>query len=158
MYCVSFSADGRRVVSGSEDETVRIWSAGTQKQIGEDTVGAFKTIHCVSESADGCHIVSRDSRKTIIWKRENRAIVWKSESDERSSQNGVTDEGKHSEADTTDGEDAFENEITNDEAEEIIRSCGQHTARLWPESFPAYSAELYCDDGSAYSNWMAKRL
>ncbi len=36
----------------------------------------------------------------------------------------------------------------------IFRSCGQHTPHLWPNSFPAYSSELYCDDdgGSAYSN------
>ncbi len=154
MLCVSISADGRRVVSGSYDKTVRIWNADTHEQIGEVPVEHSRAVDYVSESNDGCHIVYRcyydDNR--IIWNSENRAIVWNSEKAEVGSQNDVTDEGKHSETDTTDGEDAFENEITNDEAEKIIRSCGHHTPHLWPESFPAYSSELYCDNESAYSN------
>ncbi len=68
------------------------------------------------------------------------------------------------EADTTDGENAFENEITGDEAAKIIRSCCQHTPHLRPHSFPAYSTELYCDDGSAYTDldgeesWIADNI
>ncbi len=36
------------------------------------------------------------------------------------------------------------NTIDNDDAETIIRSCGQLTRRLWPNSFPVYTPELYC--------------
>ncbi len=156
MYCVSFSADARRVVSGSADRTIRIWNADAHELIGEALLGYSNLVFCVSESADGCHILSRDSDGiTIIRKCENRSIVWKSKNNEQDFQNDVTDVDKRSETNTTDGEDAFENEITNDEAEMIIRSCGQQTPHLWPDSFLAYSAELYCDndDESAYSNF-----
>ncbi len=43
------------------------------------------------------------------------------------------------------------NKIENDEAETIIRSCGQQTPHLWPDSFPAYTLELYCKEQSVYS-------
>ncbi len=159
VCCVSFSADGRRVLSGSWDETVRIWNADTHEQIGEALRGHSETIGCVSESADGCHIVSRDDDgTTIIWKSENRAIVWKSKNSERASQIDVTGEEKRSERHSTDEEDALVNEIINDEAEKIIRNCGQHSPHLWPNSFPAYAAELYCDDGYAYSNLEGKKF
>ncbi len=42
--------------------------------------------------------------------------------------------------------------ITSAEAEKIIRSCGRRTSHLWPNYFRTYSAELYCDRNSAYSN------
>ncbi len=99
----------------------------------------------MSESADGCHIVSRDDAGvTIIWQRKNRAIVWKSKNIERASQNDVTDGEKRSEADAADGEDAFENEISGDGSwQRSSRSCCQHTPHLWPHFSPAYSTELY---------------
>ncbi len=103
--------------------------------------------------ADGRHIVSRDEGgNTIIWSRENRAILWQSKNIERDYQNDVTDEENGSDKDSSDGVRAFENEIADEEAETIIRSCGQQTPHLWPNSFPSYSAELYCEEGSAYSN------
>ncbi len=105
-------ADGRRVVSGSGDQTVRIWNAATHEQIGDALLEHSVIIVCMSESSDRCHIVSRDANYniiTIIWKGENRAIMWKSKNIERPSQNDVTDEEKRSETDTTDMLDAFEN-------------------------------------------------
>ncbi len=101
---------------------------------------------------DATSCLVRYGGATIIWKRENRAIAWESKNIKCASQTDVTDEQKRSETDTADGKDAFENEITSDEAEKIIRRCGQHTRHLWPHSFPAYSSELYCDGRSAYSN------
>ncbi len=44
-----------------------------------------------------------------------------------------------------------QNKIENDDAETIIRSCGQQTPHLWPDSFPAYASELYCKEQSVYS-------
>ncbi len=66
----------------------------------------------------------------------------KSRNIERASQNDVTDKENRPEADTSHREDAFQNEITGDEAEKIIRSFGQHTTHLWPHCFPAYSSEF----------------
>ncbi len=129
VRCVSFSADGRRVVSGSWEGTVLMWNADTHQQIGDALRGYSTQVVCLSESADGCHIVSRDFHgNTIIWNRENRAIVWKS---------------AH--------EHAPENEIENDDAETIIRCCGQQTPHLWPKSFPVYTSELYCKKESGFT-------
>jgi WD40 repeat protein len=36
---VAFSLDGRRIVSGSGDKTLRIWDAGTGQQIGAPLTG-----------------------------------------------------------------------------------------------------------------------
>ncbi len=84
VFCASFSSDGRRVVSGSLDKTVRIWNSETHEQNGEALLGHSGEVDWVSESADGCHIVSRDCDDiTIIWKRENMAIVWKSKNIEK---------------------------------------------------------------------------
>jgi len=39
VYSVAFSHDGKRVVSGSEDGTVRVWDAETGEAIGEPFQG-----------------------------------------------------------------------------------------------------------------------
>ncbi len=129
VRCVSFSADGRRAVSGSRDGTVRIWNAGTRQQIGEALSGHSSPARRVSESADGCHIVSQHCDGiTVIREREDKAIVWKSKNIEHASQGDATYEQTGSDTDTTDAEtddtdweDAFENEIASDEAEETIQ-------------------------------------
>ncbi len=104
---VAFSYDGRRIVSASRDETVRIWSVETHQQIGNtlhrrepvprmtrDGKGRRIMAIChVSESADGLHIVSRDRHGcTIIWRRESGKIVWLSTSAESNSEE--TDSGE----------------------------------------------------------------
>ncbi len=130
-WCIAFSFDGLRIVSGSFDNKVRLWDAETHKQIGGALLGNKEPVRCVSESFDGCYVVSRDfMRRTIIWNRRTRAIVWKSEKNQGMAACHMTDR----------------------KAEKIIRSCGQNTPHLWPSSFPTYSAELYCEEGSVYSN------
>ncbi len=136
ISCVSFSFDGLRIVSGCRNNTVRIWNAATRKQLGE-TIQA--TVMVASESADGCHIVCREYvlwDVTTIWERTSRAIVWKSEKS---------------------GESIYENGITDNEAEKIIRSCGQLTPDLWPKSFPAYAADVYWEDDAVYSNLLGEK-
>ncbi len=133
VYGASFSSCGRHVVSGYSDTNVRVWNASTHERIGEALHGNSESVGCVSESADGRHITSGDAYNTIIiWEREARAIVWKSKNVECPSQSNATDYENGSGTDAGDGKDASENEITNDEAEAIIRSCGQGTPHLWP--------------------------
>jgi len=65
---VAFSADGRRVVSGSKDRTVRVWDATT----GETVAGPFKGhadwVLSVAFSPNGCQIVSGSKDRTIrVW-------------------------------------------------------------------------------------------
>ncbi len=71
---------------------------------------------------------------------------------ELASQKDITDEQKRRETDATNGEDTSETEITRDKAKNAICSCGQHTPFFLADSFPAYSAELFCKYGSAYSS------
>jgi WD40 repeat protein len=64
---VSFSSDGLRIVSGSNDNTVRIWDAasGTVQHTME---GHTSTVTSVAFSSDGLRIVSGSYDETVrIW-------------------------------------------------------------------------------------------
>ncbi len=101
------------------------------------SVPVWKWIESVSECSDGRFVVSRDSYPmTNIWDRNSRRIVWNSEGS---------------------GGDRVDT-ILNDEAEEIIRSCGQETAHLWPVCFPMYSGSTYCTGRSVYSNVLGEQI
>ena len=64
---MSFSLDGKRIVSGSFDNTLKVWDA----QTGQETLtlkGHSDTVWSVSFSPDGKWIVSGSDDKTIkIW-------------------------------------------------------------------------------------------
>ena len=65
---VVYSPDGRYIVSGSLDETIRIWDASTQLQIGKPLTGHTNSVRSVAYSPDGRHIVSGSGDNTIrIW-------------------------------------------------------------------------------------------
>jgi WD40 repeat protein len=64
---VMFSPDGKRLVSGSEDATVRVWdtTSGTEVYTLEGHKG---TIHSVTFCPDGSRIVSGSADKTVrLW-------------------------------------------------------------------------------------------
>ena len=58
MFGVAFSPDGPRIVSGSVDNTVRIWDADTGQQIGAPLTGHTEPVAAVAFSPDGRRIVS----------------------------------------------------------------------------------------------------
>ncbi|KAJ7314193.1 quinon protein alcohol dehydrogenase-like superfamily, partial [Mycena albidolilacea] len=67
VWSVAFSPDGTRIVSGSSDNTVRIWDAatGTEEQKLE---GHGNSVWSVAFSPDGTRIVSGSSDNTVrIW-------------------------------------------------------------------------------------------
>lgn len=65
---VSYSPDGTRIVSGSRDNTVRIWDAKTGQPIGEPLQGHQADVDSVSFSPDGTRIVSGSLDNTVrIW-------------------------------------------------------------------------------------------
>ncbi|KAE9397806.1 hypothetical protein BT96DRAFT_61753 [Gymnopus androsaceus JB14] len=62
---VTFSPDGRRIVSGSDDQTVRIRNAETGLIIGEPLQEHTDYVKSVSSSPDGTSIVSESSYQTV---------------------------------------------------------------------------------------------
>ncbi|KAG9018784.1 POC1 centriolar protein A, partial [Serendipita sp. 407] len=64
IFSVAFSPDGRRIVSGSDDKTVRIWDAETGQQLGSSLEGHDGGVTPVAFSPDGRRIVSGSYDKT----------------------------------------------------------------------------------------------
>ncbi|KAG1864608.1 WD40-repeat-containing domain protein, partial [Suillus tomentosus] len=68
VYSVSFSPDGTRIVSGSSDDTVRVWDAATGLPLGEPFRGHTDSVWSVSFSPDGTRIVSGSNDSTVrVW-------------------------------------------------------------------------------------------
>ncbi len=67
MTSVAFNQDGTRVVSGSEDKTVRLWDAKTGKQLLV-LRGHTDAVSSVAFSPDGHRIASASKDKTVkVW-------------------------------------------------------------------------------------------
>lgn len=68
IVSVAFSPDGNYVVSGSTDETVRIWDVKAGTQVGEPLRGHSDWIRSVAFSPDGGRVVSGADDGTVrIW-------------------------------------------------------------------------------------------
>ncbi|KAG8861292.1 hypothetical protein FRB91_009203 [Serendipita sp. 411] len=68
---IAFSSDGRRIVSGSFDTTIRLWDTETGQPLGEPLRGHTGGVLSVSFSPDGRRIVSSSANKTIrLWDGE----------------------------------------------------------------------------------------
>ncbi|KAG8807414.1 POC1 centriolar protein A [Serendipita sp. 400] len=76
VYSVAYSLDGRYVVSGSSDKTIRIWDTETGAPVGEPLQGHTGLVQSVAYSLDGRYVVSGSGDKTIrIWDTETGAPV-----------------------------------------------------------------------------------
>jgi WD40 repeat protein len=81
---VAFSPDGRYVITGSADNTLRLWDAATHTPIGQPWVGHTDFVYGIAFMADGQHVVSvaldgtlrmwavRSMPQMIAWACENR--------------------------------------------------------------------------------------
>ncbi|KAI9507936.1 quinon protein alcohol dehydrogenase-like superfamily [Russula earlei] len=70
INALNFSADSKKVVSGSDDRSIRIWSAKTGQSIGGPMKGHDDSVRCVCFSPDGKQVAS-GSYDTIIWSVES---------------------------------------------------------------------------------------
>ena len=73
---VSYSPNAARVVTGSDDRTIRIWDAESGTVVGEPLTGHTAGVNAVVYSPDGRHIISGSSDHTIrIWDAEAGATL-----------------------------------------------------------------------------------
>ncbi|CCA76411.1 related to WD40-repeat protein (notchless protein) [Serendipita indica DSM 11827] len=71
VTAIAFSPDGSRIVSGSDDKTIRLWDAETGQSLGEPFRGHTNSVTAVAFSPDGSRIVSGSYDKTIrLWNAE----------------------------------------------------------------------------------------
>ena len=67
VYSVSYSPDGTKIVSGSLDNTVKIWDANTGQCL-KTLEGHSETVNSVAYSTDGTKIISGSGDETVkIW-------------------------------------------------------------------------------------------
>lgn len=72
---ISFSSDGNRIVSGSEDNSIIMWNSETGAIIRKYE-GHSDTVTTVSFSPDGSRVASRSADNSIIvWDSETGAII-----------------------------------------------------------------------------------
>jgi len=73
---VAFSPDGKRIVSGSEDRTLRLWDADKGVALGEPLRGHTGTVSSVAFSPDGRRIVSKSEDNTLrLWDAEKGVVL-----------------------------------------------------------------------------------
>jgi WD40 repeat protein len=68
VFSVAFSPDGKIISSGGMDNTVRLWSTATGKQLGDPLKGHSFWIRSVAFSPDGSALVSCSDDLTVrVW-------------------------------------------------------------------------------------------
>ena len=76
MRSVAFSPDGTRIVSGSDDKTLRLWDAKSGQCIGTPLKGHENSVWSVAFSSDGTRIVSGSQDKTLrLWRIESGEVL-----------------------------------------------------------------------------------
>ena len=77
VFAVAYSPGGTRIVSGSEDKTVRVWNTETGRLLSTLN-GHSLSVKCVAYSFDGSRIVSGSLDNIIrVWDTQSGQIVCK---------------------------------------------------------------------------------
>ena len=78
MQSIAYSPNGRRIISGASDKTIRIWDAETGVAVGNPLEGHTDYVLSVAYSSDGQRIISGSKDRTIrIWDAETGTAVGK---------------------------------------------------------------------------------
>lgn len=67
VTCLALSPTGAQVVSGFDDQTIRIWDSITGKPVGQPLVGHTGWVTAVAVSPDGASIVSGSEQTLYLW-------------------------------------------------------------------------------------------
>ena len=108
---VAFSPDGKRIVSGSWDETARVWDTNSGQPVGPPLTGHTGPVSSVAFSPDGKRIVSGSFDKTVR--------VWDANS------------GKPIGPPLTGHTDFVESVAFSPDGKRIVSSSNDTTVRLW---------------------------
>ena len=78
VNCISYPPNGKQIISGSSDMTIRIWDAESGAVIGEPLNGHTGSVLSIAHSPDERHIISGSDDNTIrIWDSGTGAVVGK---------------------------------------------------------------------------------
>ncbi|KAH7904984.1 quinon protein alcohol dehydrogenase-like superfamily [Hygrophoropsis aurantiaca] len=77
---IAYFHDGKRIISGSFDKTVRIWDVESQQQVGKSLMHDFD-VHSMALSPDERRLVS-GGEGVVLWDLEGRTVLWKREASE----------------------------------------------------------------------------
>src|SRR5262249_60559845 len=76
IICVAFPPDGRRILSGSLDHTLRLWDTKTGEEIRRFR-GHSHGIECLALSADGRRAVSGGNGTVRVWEVETGKEIYR---------------------------------------------------------------------------------
>jgi WD40 repeat protein len=84
IWSVEFSSDGRRIVSGSDDNSVRVWDSSTGETL-KVLEGHIDIVSSVGFSSDGRRIVSGSLDKSVrVWDSSTGEVLNTPEADTES--------------------------------------------------------------------------
>ncbi|KAH7917563.1 WD40 repeat-like protein [Leucogyrophana mollusca] len=86
VFCISITANGRRIASAGRDKTVRVWDLETRLQVG-DSFDADYWVLSVAFSPDNRYLISDNGNDVCLWDTESLAIQGSSSPPSTSSRN-----------------------------------------------------------------------
>ncbi|TGO17002.1 hypothetical protein BPAE_0455g00010 [Botrytis paeoniae] len=117
VFSVAFSPDGKQVVSGSRDNTIRLWNTATGQQIQPTLNGHTSSVNSVAFSPDVAF--SPNGKQVVSGSRDNTIRLWNTETE---LQIQLTLNGHTSSINSV----AF-----SPDSKQIVSGSNDNTIRLW---------------------------